>query len=125
MRVYTLMEKPVLKIDEDAPVQQAAEIMGKKRVGSLLVTRRNENIGVITERDIMSKLIAEKYSLDAVAVKDVMSRPLITVDKDTDGETVIKLMDEKRVRRVFVTDNDDIIGIFSTSDITKLARTNR
>ena len=123
MKIYTLMKKPVLKIDEDASVQQAAEIMGKQRIGSLLVTRRNENIGVITERDIMSKVIAEKYNLDAFTVKDVMSQPLITVDKDTEGETVIKLMDEKRVRRVFITDNNKIIGIFSTSDITTLART--
>ena len=125
MRVSTLMEKTVLRIDEESTVQQAAEIMGKKHIGSLLVTRGNENIGVITERDIMSKLIAEKYNLDAITVKEVMSRPLITVDKDTEGETVIKLMDEKQIRRVFVTDNDNIIGIFSTSDITKLARTSR
>ncbi len=73
----------------------------------------------------MSKVIAEKYNLDAITVKEVMSRPLITVDKDTEGEAVIKLMDEKRVRRVFVTENDEIIGIFSTSDITKLARESR
>ena len=125
MRVSTLMERPVQRIDEDAPVQQAAEIMGKKRIGSLLVTRENENIGVITEEDIISKLIAEKYDLDAIIVKEVMSQPPITVDKDTEGETVIKLMDEKKVHRVFVTDKDEIIGIFSTSDITKLAKTNQ
>jgi len=116
------MEKTILRIDEDSTVQSAAEMMGNKRVGSLLVTRKKEDVGIITERDIMSKVIAKKFDLDEVKVKVVMSKPLIAVDKDTDGEEVIKLMAEKGVRRVLVMDEDEIVGIFSTSDVTKLAR---
>ena len=122
MRISTLMEKTVLRIDEDSTVQRAAEMMGKKHVGSLLVTREKEDVGIITERDVMSKVIAEKRDLEDVKVKEVMSKPLITVDKDTHGEKVIKVMAEKGVRRVLVMDEDEIVGIFSTSDITKLAR---
>lgn len=125
MRISTLMEKTILRIDVDSTVQRAAEMMGNKHVGSLLVTRGKEDVGIITERDIMSKIIAEKRDLEKVKVKEVMSKPLIAVDKDTDGEEVIKLMAEKEVRRVLVTDEDEIVGIFSTSDVTKLARTGR
>ena len=120
MKISILMEKPVLTIDKDSTVQTAAEMMGKNRVGSLLITKGKENTGIITERDIMSKVIAEKRDLKDVKVKEIMSKPLVTVDKDAEGEEVIKLMAEKRVRRVLVTDEGTIVGIFSTSDITKL-----
>ena len=76
---------------------------------------------LITERDVMTKVIAEKRNLEVVDVKEVMTMPLVTVDKDTDGEDVIKLMAEKGVRKVLVTNKEEIIGIFSTSDVTKLA----
>lgn len=114
------MEKPVQKIDENLTVQEAAEIMGKRRIGALLVTKGNNDVGIITERDIMSKIIAEKRDLEKVKVNEIVSKPLITVDKDTDAEKVIEIMVEKRVRRIIVTDKDEIVGIFSTSDITKL-----
>jgi len=124
MRISNLMERQVLRIDEDSTVQRAAEVMGEKHVGSLLVTRGYEDVGIITERDVLSRVIAKKRSLDEVKVKEVMSHPVITVEKDSNGETVLKTMYEQRVRRVFVTEEGKIVGIFSTSDITKLARMN-
>ena len=86
MRISTLMETTVLRIDEYTTVLTAAELMGKNRVGSLLVTQGTGDVGIITERDVMSKVIAEKRSLAKAKVKDVMSKPLITVDKNTEGE---------------------------------------
>jgi CBS domain-containing protein len=121
MKVSTLMEKPVISIEESALVQTAAETMGKKRIGSLIVTKGQAIVGIITERDIMSKVIAEKRDLENVKVKEVMSTPIVTVSKDMEGETVLKIMAEKGVRKVLVTEKTDIVGIFSTSDITKLA----
>jgi CBS domain-containing protein len=121
MKVSTLMEKPVISIEENALVQTAAEIMGKKRIGSLIVTKGQAIVGIITERDIMSKVIAEKRDLETVKVKEIMSTPIVTVSKDMEGEAVLKIMAENGVRKVLVTEQTDIVGIFSTSDITKLA----
>jgi len=121
MKVSTLMEKPVISIEENALVQTAAEIMGKKRIGSLIVTKGQAMVGILTERDIMSKVIAEKRDLKTVKVKDIMSTPIVTVSKDMEGEAVLKIMAENGVRKVLVTEKTGIVGIFSTSDITKLA----
>jgi CBS domain-containing protein len=121
MKVSTLMEKQVISIEENALVQTAAEIMGKKRIGSLIVTKGQAQVGIITERDIMSKVIAEKRDLETVKVKEVMSTPIVTVNKDMEGEAVLKIMAENGVRKVLVTEKTGIVGIFSTSDITKLA----
>ena len=57
------MTQPVLEIDEDLTVQESAEMMGKAHVGALLVKRQKENVGIITERDIMSKIIAIRGDL--------------------------------------------------------------
>jgi predicted transcriptional regulator len=96
-------------------------MMGKAHVGSLLVTRKEENVGIITERDILSRIIAVKGDLERIKVKDVMSMPLVTVDKDMDAEDAIRKMNRNKVRRLFITDKGKIVGVFTTSDITKLA----
>jgi len=120
MKISRLMTQPVLRIDEASTAQQAAEVMGRERVGALLVTRRGEDVGIITERDIISKIIATKGHLDETPVTAVMSKPLVTVDRDTVGEDAIRTMVENDVRRLPVTDEGRIVGMFTTSDVTKL-----
>ena len=120
MKISRLMTQPVLRIDEASTAQQAAEVMGRERVGALLVTRRGEDVGIITERDIISKIIATKGRLDETPVTAVMSKPLVTVDRDTVGEDAIRTMVENDVRRLPVTDEGRIVGMFTTSDVTKL-----
>lgn len=121
MMVSRLMTEPVIRIDENSTCQEATEMMGKQRIGSLLVTRRGEDIGIITERDIISKVIAEKGNLEIVKVKDVMSTPLILVNMKTTGEDALRIMAKNGVRRLPIMDKEKIVGIFTTSDITKLA----
>ncbi len=124
MKVSRLMTQPVLRIDEASTAQQAAEVMGRERVGALLMTRRGEDVGIITERDIISKIIATKGRLDETPVTAVMSKPLVTVDRDTAGEDAIRTMVDNDVRRLPVTDEGRIVGMFTTSDVTKLVAMN-
>jgi len=124
MKIFTLMEKPVLTIDEDSIAQKAVEKMVKEAVGSLLVKRGDEAVGIISSRDILSKVITDKRDPEKVKVKEIMVKPLITVDKNTDGEKVIEIMAKKGISRIFVTEEDNIVGVFSTSDITKMVKNN-
>jgi len=122
MKVSTLMTQPVLEIDENLSAQESAEMMGKAHVGALLVKRKDENIGIVTERDIMSKIIAVRGDLEKTKAKEIMSTPVITIDKDTDAEDALKTMVKTKVRRLLITDKGKIVGIFTTSDVTKLAQ---
>lgn len=122
MNISTLMTHPVLKIDENSTAQESAEMMGKAHVGALLVIRKEEDVGIITERDILSKIIAVKGDLEKTKVKEVMSMPLVTIDKDMDAEDAIKTMVKSKVRRLLITDKGKIVGIFTTSDVIKLAQ---
>ena len=120
MMISKLMTQPVIQIAESSTIQEAVEIMGKEHFGTLLVTRHGKNIGIITAGDIISKVIANKKDLETIKVKEIMSSPLVTVDKKTTGEDAIRTMVKKDVRRLLITDNEEIVGIFTTSDITKL-----
>ena len=116
------MTQPILTIDKNSTAQEAAETMGKEHVGALLVTKGGNGVGIITERDIISKIIARKGDLEDVRVKDVMSAPLVAVDKDTTGEDALRTMVENDIRRLLVTDKEKMVGIFTTSDVTKLTQ---
>jgi predicted transcriptional regulator len=122
MKVSTLMTQPVLEIDEDLTVQESAEMMGKAHVGALLVKRGFQNVGIITERDIMSKTIAVRGDLEKTKAKEIMSTSLVTVDKDMDTEDAVRTMVKSKVRRLFITDKGKIVGIFTTSDVIKLVQ---
>ncbi len=120
MSISKLMTQPVMRIDECSTIQEAVEIMGKENFGTLLVTRDEKDVGIITSGDIISDVVAKKEDLEAIKVKDIMSSPLVTVDKKMTGEDALRKMVEYDVRRLLITDNGEIVGIFTTSDITKL-----
>ena len=120
MMISKLMTKPVVRIDEDSTIQEAVEIMGKENFGTLLVTRHGKDVGIITAGDIISKVIAKKDDLETIKVKEIMATPLVTVDKKMTGEDALRTMVKNDVRRLLITDNEEIVGIFTTSDVTKL-----
>ena len=120
MSISELMTHPVMRIDEDSTIQEAVEIMGKESFGTLLVTREGKNVGIITAGDIISKIVAKKKDLETIKVKEIMSSPLVTIDKKLTGEDALRTMVNNDVRRLLITDNEEIVGIFTTSDITKL-----
>ena len=120
MTISKLMTRPVMRIDEDSTIQEAVEIMGKESFGTLLATRDGKDVGILTAGDIISKVVAKKDDLETIKVKEIMSSPLVTVDKKTTAEDALITMVKNDVRRLLITDNEEIVGIFTTSDVTKL-----
>jgi predicted transcriptional regulator len=117
--VSKLMTQPVVRIGENSTAREATEKMSIEHIGSLVVTRDGNDVGMITERDIIAQIITQG-DLQAIQVKDLMSTPLITVDKSTTGEDALRIMVQHGVRRLLITDQAKIVGIFTTSDVTKL-----
>jgi len=94
--------------------------MGKEHLGPLLVTRHGKDVGILTAGDIISKVIAKKDNPETIKVKEIMSTPIVTADRKIIAEDAIRMMVKNNVRRLLITDNEEIVGIFTTSDITKL-----
>ncbi len=114
------MTKGVICVDVEDSVKLAAEVMKKNDISGLLVTKKGDGIGVITERDIISKIVAEGKRPESTPVNDVMSSPLITVSPQASIDDAARLMRDKDIRRLLVEDKGRIIGILSEFDIVKI-----
>jgi len=120
LKVKDVMKTNVVVVNADAPVLDAAKLMAKHSIGSIVVLEKNEAVGILTERDIVRKVVAEKkpYTLK---VRDVMSHPLVVTSPDISVESAAKIMKKNNVRRLPVIDkNGYIVGIITENDILKI-----
>lgn len=128
MNVGDICSRAVVSIGTDEPVQQAAELMRRYHVGTLVVTRPaaggDEPVGVITDRDIVIAVVAQQVAPDTLTVGDVMSgEPVIAVEND-DVNDVLDDMRREGVRRIPVVDDAGIlVGVFALDDLLQLLAT--
>jgi CBS domain-containing protein len=117
MQVKDIMSSPCEKIDFNATITQVAQKMKSSDVGILPVEKGDEIVGVITDRDIVLKVLAEKLDPNTTAVNRVMSSDVTTCYEDDDIRDAAKLMEDRQIRRLVVLDrNDSLTGILSVAD---------
>ncbi len=117
MTVGHLMNKEVQTINDEATVQEAARKMKEKKIGSLLVEKKGQIAGIITETDIVRKAVAQGLDLKKKTVGSLMSSPVITLDQQRSPRDAYDLMGENGVRHLGVTQNGKIVGIVSVRDL--------
>lgn len=117
--IEMLMSKKIHSIDAHLTVREAAEAMTRNAIGSLLVSQEGVYIGIITEVDIIRKVVAKGEDPNHVSIKTVMSFPLITIDAGRPVVEANDLMEQKRVRHLGVTKNGKIIGMVSIRDFLR------
>ncbi|MDH3696582.1 MAG: CBS domain-containing protein [Nitrosopumilus sp.] len=118
--VNQVMSKNVLTLDKSTSLQEAAENMKKLNVGCVIVTENNNPIGIITERDFVTKIVAEGRPL-FTEIQEVMSSPLITIDSEETIWEASELMKEKSIHKLPVKEKEQIAGIVTTTDIVKIS----
>jgi len=113
------MAKNVKTVRTDDSAHDAVVKMNKFEVGSVIVTNNNRPVGIITSKNILSRIVESRLDASMVRAKDIMSSPLITLEPDTSIEDAAKLMAKKKIKQLVIMDKDKILGILSTSDIVK------
>lgn len=98
-------------------MRDAARLMRDKRVGSLLVEDHGDYIGIVSETDLIRRGMAEGLDPDRVAVHDVMSSPIITLDINRSAVDANSMMSERGIRHLAITDQGRIIGVLSVRDL--------
>jgi CBS domain-containing protein len=104
-------------IAASASVVEAARLMREAHVGSLPITDDETLVGMITDRDITTRVVAEAADPSTTSVEDVYSRDLISVEPDQDLEDALQLMARHQVRRLPVVENKRLVGIVAQADI--------
>ena len=117
--VKDIMTKALITVDSSATVNEAAKLMEKAKVGSVLITEKNVPIGIMTDRDFAITIAAHAYPIHT-KVKQVMSSPLVHIRSDDEVWTAADLMYSRKIRRLPVLDEDELLGIVSASDFVKL-----
>ena len=116
-----VMSKDVVYIDGNATVREAVKTMLEKKVSALIVNARNvdDAFGIVTRKDIVSKIVAQGKDPKAVKVHEIMTKPLITVSPGLSVKYCARLFAKTGIRRAPVFDGKKIVGILSNSDIFK------
>lgn len=112
------MSKSVISVDSKINVNEAAKMMEDAKVGAIIVMENNSPIGIITDRDFAVKVVAHAYPI-TTPVKQIMSSPIITVSSDESIWMVSDLMRTRGVRKLPVVDNDEVIGIITSTDLVR------
>lgn len=118
-RVSDVAEKDFTALDENLTIDKAAQIMQNKGSTSVLVTdiRSGKPHGIITEKDILYRVVAENRAPSKTRLKKLISSPLITIDADSSLKDAISLMMSKGIRRLPVVRRDSVVGILNVTSI--------
>ncbi len=115
-----LMATTLATIPSEASLLAAAQLMGEKRIGSLLTSEAGEIVGIVTERDLVGKGLAANRDASSTRVGAVMSSPLLSIDINRTIRDASKVMAEQGVRHLTVTENGKIVGVLSIRDLVKM-----
>lgn len=116
MKVTEIMTSDVDTCTPQSTLQEVAAKMKEIDVGSIPVVDNDKLVGIITDRDIVTRGIAENVSLDS-AVSEILSSDIVTGNKDMTVEDAAELMADHQIRRLPIVENDKVVGMVSLGDI--------
>jgi len=119
LRVGDVMVKEVITIDEDLTVKEAAEIMNKFEIGCVIGVRRGKAMGILTERDVLKRVVAEGKDAGKTKVRDAMTSPLVIAEPGMDLGEAVKLMFQMKIKKLPVVDGKRLVGLVSLTDIAR------
>jgi len=117
--VSDIMKKKVISIDETKTIKEAASLMNEAKIGSIIITKDDIPVGILTERDFVTKIAVEEIPL-SVSLSQVMIKPLLVVTPNQTVWEAAEIMKNMQVHRLAVQEGDKIIGMVTTTDLIKI-----
>lgn len=115
--VREIMTPSIISVEGSSTVSEAAKVMVEREVGSVIVTEGNRPVGILTERDILKRVVVRGLDPLKTKVREVMSSPLVTVSTDAYIVDAGRMMAEKNIRRLLVVEGDRPVGIITQKDV--------
>lgn len=119
--VREIMTEDVVTVSSEDSVYNAARLMADMGVGSCVVIKNEKPVGIVTERDVVRKVVAAGLSPKRTTVEKVMSSPLIVVGENTSVAEAAAIMAKHRVRRLVVVRDEHLAGVVSITDLVRVA----
>ncbi|MDH5375705.1 MAG: CBS domain-containing protein [Candidatus Bathyarchaeota archaeon] len=115
--VRDVMSKDVKVVQPNSSVREVAAKMNKFNIGSIVVVQGEKPVGVISERDILRRVVEPCLSPEALTARQVMTSPVVTINETASIEEAAKLMAKKKVRKIPVMNEQKLVGIVTFTDI--------
>ena len=116
--VKDMMKKQIVSIDVSLTVKEAAKMMNDTGVSCLVITKENVPVGILTERDFVTKITSLDKS-SSTSVQNVMSAPLITATPSDTAKNLAELMKEKNIHKIPVIEGNQLVGIVTATDLIR------
>jgi CBS domain-containing protein len=115
-----LMVTKVITTKKDSTVEEAVKLMNKHEIGCLIVTENDRPIGILTERDLLKRILARSKDLKRMRFEEVMSTPLISVEPNVQVGDASRLMFQKNIKKMPIVKEGELLGLVTLTDILRI-----
>jgi len=119
LQVKDVMVKSIITVEAEETVKKAAELMDKHNIGCLVVINYRNPVGIVTERDMLKKVVLERRDPGKTKIGNIMSAPLVTSPPQADIRDAVRLMNERRIKKLPVIEDGNLIGLVSLTDVMR------
>ena len=119
MFVKEVMTKNIVTMDADKSVYDAAFLLRKHKIGSVLAEDKEGNLGIVTKRDIIGGTILEHKNAENTPVSEIMKTDLITIHPLENIQNAVELMDKHKIKKLYVVKDDKIEGVITFTDVSR------
>jgi len=117
MGVKDVMFEEVITVEPATKIRDAVELMNKNEIGCLVVTRKGKPVGIMTERDVLKKIVCQCKNPEQTRVSEIMSEPLVVGKVDMDLQEAARLMLRRNIKKLPIVDGEKLVGLITLTDI--------
>jgi CBS domain-containing protein len=118
--VIEIMSRNPVTVSPEDTVDRAAATMRTRDIGSLIVVEAGQPSGIVTERDIVTKVAAPNLVPSSVHVRDIMTAPVVAIHSNEEVAEAARVMSDRKIRRLAVVDDGKLVGVITENDIIRI-----
>jgi len=122
MEIEDIMVEKVITVNPNATVSEAARIMNRHEIGCLIAVRQGKAVGIMTERDLLKKIVEKSRNSSKVKVLDIMTKRLVVGTPSMEIADAVRLMLQKKIKKLPVVVDEKIVGLITLTDIARTTR---
>jgi len=119
LKATDVMVTNLKTVGAEATVKEAATLMNKHDIGCLLVIKRGKPVGIVTERDMLKRVLLKSKDPKKTKVSKIMSKPLVVGEPQTDIRDAVRLMIEGKIKRLPIVEDGQVLGLVTLTDIAR------
>ena len=121
-KVRDIMEKNVITINQETDSLDAAKVLREKDISFLVIVKDGEPVGILSERDLVRKIVAENKKASEISITEIMSKKFRSVEPSTEIEDAVQKMINNNIRRLIVLDGEKLAGVITQTDLASYLR---